>query len=340
MKIALVGSAPSSILTAPTKDASFAQFTSGRALLEKHQFPWINDAFEIWACSPGTYGVLERIDRFFELHRWESGKPWFSPEYTSFLREFRGIVYTTEIVPEIKNSTRLNREAIVAEFGQFFLTSSLSLMMAWAIIEIELERLKPEHDASQDAIGMFGVDMSASEEYLEQRSGCHFFFMEAKRRGIQVIIPPESDILRPRPIYGVCEWSHAHIKSLARMRELEGRKQNADARARQGLDESLFLSGAIDNLKYMTDTWLINESSAMVLPDEKGAQVMYLQPSAPADDAVMDRPAESEWFDPYSAKHPPQVSTVMGAIDALTPDERAALDRAVATASALPNGRA
>jgi hypothetical protein len=65
MKIAVLGSAPSSVLKAPFGDASW----------------------EIWACSPGAYPHLSRITQFWEVHRWEPGligkpttqKPWFSP---------------------------------------------------------------------------------------------------------------------------------------------------------------------------------------------------------------------------------------------------------------------
>src|SRR6185369_4436947 len=91
-RIALLGSAPSSIRLAPFKDPSWT----------------------IWACSPGVYPTLamERTfqpgDAYFELHRWEPPTigdptrqvPWFSPEYVQFLREFKGDVVMTEVVPD------------------------------------------------------------------------------------------------------------------------------------------------------------------------------------------------------------------------------------------------
>ena len=72
MKIALVGSAPSSVRLAPFDDPSW----------------------DIWGCSPGAYPVFaqKRVDMFFELHRWEPpvvGRadqqvPWFTPEYVQW----------------------------------------------------------------------------------------------------------------------------------------------------------------------------------------------------------------------------------------------------------------
>lgn len=281
MKIALIGSAPASVRLAPTKDASYAGFTAGRSLLERHQFPHLDDKWQIWACSPGTYGVLERVDRFFETHRWEPGQSWFSPEYCDYLRNFKGPVYTGEVVPEIKNSVRYPREMVTAEFGDFFMTSSLSLMMGLAIIEVvEHRALDKSHDPATDAIGFWGVDMAATEEWQYQRPGCQFFMLEAKRRGIQVIIPPESDLARPMPIYGVCEWTHAHIKGTQRLRELEGRLANARAVNANANNEIRFFEGAIENQKYMMNTWVLNQYSDVVVPDHKGQQLMYMSPQA------------------------------------------------------------
>ena len=53
-KIALVGSAPSSIRLAPINDPDW----------------------QIWGCSPGAYGVVgPRADVWFEMHRWEPQVP-------------------------------------------------------------------------------------------------------------------------------------------------------------------------------------------------------------------------------------------------------------------------
>lgn len=279
MRIAVYGSAPSSILKGPTRDASYVRFVGGRALLEKHQFPFIQEEWAIWSCSPGTYGVLERIDRFFEVHRWESGQPWFSPEYVSWLRNFNGPVYTGEVVPEIKNSVRLPRERLIAEFGPYLWASSLSYMIAIAILEIEEERRKPGHNPDDDAIAVHGVDMRAQEEYLNQLICCQVLLHEASKRGIKVMLPPESDLMRPYPMYGVCEWTHAHIKGLARKRELDSRLQAATVREQEANNEKWFLRGALDNHDYFMKTWATNDDSLVCVPDASGKQVLYLDKS-------------------------------------------------------------
>ena len=256
MKIALIGSAPSSINLAPFQDASFDRYLGGKPAPQTPASPFIDDTWQIWGCSPGAWAVAPRSDRWFEVHRWEPGKPWFSPEYVQFLKEYRGIVYTGGAIPEIENHVIYPIARVEAEFSAYFLHSSLSLMMAMAILEIEDERqANPDDPRDDHTIGMWGVDMAATEEYGDQRSGCQFFILEALRRGIKVYIPPESCLLRPKPIYGLSEWNHDYIKCTARMRELNMRRGHfqqvlADAQQQIG-----FLSGAIDDTNYFVNTW-------------------------------------------------------------------------------------
>jgi len=104
-------------------------------------------------------------------------------------------------------------------------------------------------------IGFWGVDMAAGEEYEMQRAGIHFLTYTARQRGIEVGTPAESDLFTPRFRYGVDEWTHGYRKLRARRQELEHRQREAEALARQHADAAHFLRGALDDLKYMGDTW-------------------------------------------------------------------------------------
>lgn len=257
MKIALLGSAPSSVDLAPFKDASYQDYLGGKVQLQPAT-PHIEEEWKIWACSPGCYGRVLRCDIYFELHRWEPGQPWFSPEYVKFLQDFRGPVYTGGLVPEIPNHVVYPIEAVEKEFSSYFLTSSLSMMLALAIMQCEEfdRKMKEQGFATElHTIGLWGVDMAAQEEYGYQRAGCQHFILEALRRGIQVYVPPESDLLRPMPVYGMCEWDHAWIKSLARLNELKQRQQMHETSIRNAENSAYFMKGAIENQKYHMDTW-------------------------------------------------------------------------------------
>lgn len=269
MKIACMGSAPSSVRTGPFLDASWTDYQAGiTQAYPPSQFA--GEVWQIWGCSPGLFGFATRANRWFELHRWEPGAEWFSPQYVQFLREFKGPVYTGGVIEEIPNHVVYPLPLIEANFSAFFLNSSLSLMAGLAILEIEqIRRARRGQDSlpaycnademgktdTDDVIGFFGVDMSALEEYARQKPGCWFFILEALRRGIGVIYPPESDLGCPEPVYGICEWDHQYIKATARMREINQRLSQNGATIQQLTAQTHADMGAKDDLHYQIKTW-------------------------------------------------------------------------------------
>lgn len=236
-KIAILGSAPSSVNLAPYSDPSW----------------------QIFGCSPGVYAVAPRVDAWFELHRWEPGVigkaatqvPWFSPEYVAWMSK-QPNVWMYEAVPEIPGSKRLPVEDLTAKYGTYFFTSSIAFMLACAIEDI-LEDRAATGDMGQ--ISLYGVDMAANEEYGYQRAGCQHFILLAIELGIEVYVPPESDLLRPMPLYGISESSHWMIKNTARKRELESRLAQSQNQQSSVMQEIAFLRGALDDMKYHMDTW-------------------------------------------------------------------------------------
>lgn len=234
--IALVGSAPSSARAAPYNDPRW----------------------QIWGCSPGLYGVAPRVNAWFELHVYEPGQPWFSPEYVQWLNALPGRGVTLWMgAPEpdaveykaapITGAQVVPHHEINAEFDPscWFNTSSLFWMTAIAI------------KAGATKIGYWGVDMAATEEYEMQRAGIHFLAYEAMRRGIEVGTPKESDLFTPRFRYGIDEWTHSFAKNRAREAELKTRLNQATAEMNAKQGEVAFLNGAIDDHKYMRDTWVM-----------------------------------------------------------------------------------
>lgn len=226
MKVALVGSAPASSRSAPYQDQEW----------------------KIWGCSPGLYGVAPRVDEWFELHLWEPGAPWFSPEYCQWLAALPGrgaTLWTGREVGALPGSKVFPWEEVIAEFdpNSWFCSSSLFWMMARAI------------KVGATTIGLWGIDMAAGEEYEMQRAGIHFLTYIARARGIEVGVPAESDLFTPRFKYGVDEWTHVYRKHRARRQELEQRKAQADAQAAEFTRGSAFLAGALEDLNYNTQTW-------------------------------------------------------------------------------------
>ena len=228
MKIALLGTAPSSKLLAPFNDPSW----------------------EIWAVGPANMD-LPRFDVFFEIHGMDTELR--DPKYADFVKWLKQQpkVYMQEARPdEYPGSVKYPFDEMREKFGRFFWTSSLSYMLALAI------------DKKPEAIGLFGVDMSAHEEYGYQRPGCHYFIHEAEKAGIDLVVPFESDILFPHPPYGFREASQMWWKQNTRWKELYGKRSGIEAeiaqlRAQIAAREAdaAVLAGAMEQAQYACNTY-------------------------------------------------------------------------------------
>lgn len=278
-KIALVGSAPSSVNLAPFGDTSW----------------------EIWGCSPGLYPFAKRVNAWFEIHNWELGKERFSTDYKTFMAKLACPVYMISPVAEIPGSVAYPIDAVfnhvcgwtvnpagewrARHFSRADFSSSISWMFALAIMQ------KP------DVIGLWGIDMSASEEWVFQRSACQNMIELCKALGIEVAVPGESDILRPPPLYGFCEVDPLFIKTQARNKELQARVNAAAAAGQNAQREADYLRGAMDNQQYFSKTWLGNpfhlsqNTHERVNPYE--VPVMAGSTGEPSVDATVDAIAEA-----------------------------------------------
>ena len=218
-KIAILGSAVSSVGLAPF-----------------HLPEW-----EIWGCSPANRN-LPRCDVWFELHNLYVKEREGLKEWIEWLKD-KPNVYLQQPSPDFPGGKMYPLKEMVARWGRYWWTSQVSYMLALAIAQ------KPE------VIGIYGVDMAANSEYNQQRLGCQFFILEAQRLGIQVVVPPESDLLEPPPMYGYCESSRRWRKMYARKLELQGRVDDLNSRETSAHHEKRHLIGALDDLEYQIAHW-------------------------------------------------------------------------------------
>ncbi len=264
LKIALIGSAPSSVALAPYTDPSW----------------------KIWACSPGARPHVKRCDAWFELHLWEPEKPWFAPEYVAFMATLPCPVWMIEPVAAIPNSVGYPKHDIVERYGVgavWFYTSSLSWMFAAAIA------------AGATEIGLWGVDMSAGEEiYTHQRAGCHYWIGKAMELGIKVTVPQQSDLMRPAPLYGFNEKDGMHQKLLVREEELNHRKAMATQQFEAARNEILYLTGAAEDVKYARQTFVYDRQIESIIGAATGYQPVLRDPQLDAYVTKVTQPAQPD----------------------------------------------
>lgn len=218
LKVAIIGTAPSSRDLAPFADHSW----------------------QIWACSPGNMGILPRTDLWFEVHSnlmWPENQKYGVP-YIEWLKKQSFPIYMQDnsLVP---NAMPLPIQELVKEFGKFFFTSSFAYMIAMAI------------KAGASEIALFGVDMASKDEYILQRAGGQYFMQEAARRGIKVHIPFESDLAQPPPLYGYEMSTPFGRKLQARRKEIADRIAALKTQGTQIQNNTVYLEGALEDLDYM-----------------------------------------------------------------------------------------
>lgn len=226
-RVAIIGTAPSSRMLAPYNDKSW----------------------EIWACSPGNMNTIPRWDRWFEIHvtlHWPENQSYGRP-YLDWLKTHKTPVYAQPMYAhptgELPNAIQYPKDEMVREFGPYFFTSSFAWMIALAIMEGAKE------------IALFGVDMASRDEYILQRPGAYFFFLECKRRGIRIGAPYESDILQPPPLYGFMDSTPFGRKLWAREKELKDRVMQMRGQIQEQSKSLTYLEGALEDLDYVKNIW-------------------------------------------------------------------------------------
>ena len=224
MKIAVLGSAPSSRALAPFNDPSW----------------------EIWSCSPQNYD-LPRVDAWFELHNLDRK---FVPEnkvYTDMLQKHPR-VYVAHADVRLPDATVLDPKPLLQRFGRYFFSSSPAWMLGMALMQNPTE------------IGLWGIDMSASDEYDYQRPGIHYFMHEAAKSGVKVIVPMQSDIGIPHPLYGFKEFWPSYWKKRVHRQELMEKLTRANQKEAKSREEKIALQGALSQMQYEQNTWLHPEA--------------------------------------------------------------------------------
>jgi hypothetical protein len=222
LKVALIGTAPSSRMLAPYSDPTW----------------------KIWACSPGNMNMLPRVDLWFELHSnllWPEHENYGRP-YIEWLKNQQFPVYMQDQT-QVPRAIVFPKDELVAEFGDDFFTSSFSWMMALAMKMGAVE------------IALYGIDMASRDEYIRQRPGFYFFRYMAARRGIKVSAPHESDIMQSPPLYAYVDSTPFGRKIMARRQEVSGRINGMAQQIEQATRSKTYLEGALEDLDYFESIW-------------------------------------------------------------------------------------
>ncbi len=176
------------------------------------QAPFGDGSIEIWAVPavlsrPG----VTRVTRIFELH----GKP-VVDHYLNAMTASGAAIMLQDRRDDIPNSERYPIEDVTRMFGSY-LTNSISYMMAYAML------------VCVDRIDLYGIKMSYTTEYAEQRPSCEYFIGLARGKGIEVSVHQDSDLLKASYLYGYGSPSPVRAVIAGRIRKYQDNLEKLQA---------------------------------------------------------------------------------------------------------------
>lgn len=164
--------------------------------------PYKDPSWSIWSLSR-MYHSIPRWDVWFELHPWDrlcerrDGKTpeleqqRLRAEYQQWLQQDHGRpIFMQQNYPQVPGAVKYPLDRMLETFPQRYYTNSVSYMLALAIVQ------------GAEEIAIYGVDMATEEEYTLQRPGVEYWVGLAQGAGIDVHIPPLSDLCKSRTLYG------------------------------------------------------------------------------------------------------------------------------------------
>ena len=224
-------------------------FADGHRELATNRNGAVEDGMEFWGLNR-LHAVLpdRHWTRWFELHDlrayYGEGDRIKDHEHIEWLKGSGVPVY---VRPEdmmvalewgITNAVPFPKRAVLDHFPPYF-TNSVSWLLALGV-GMEFTEMR-----------IFGVDMAQDQilqkEYREQRPSCEYFLGVASASGIEVILPPASDLLRATHLYGF-ERDEIRSKLDERLKELAQRKERLKGELAQLDGHRTQLIGGINQL--------------------------------------------------------------------------------------------
>lgn len=213
----------------------------------RSEAPWDDPTWEVWGIN--------------NLHKYEpnhtKARLWFDLHdfttiaqdavHEAWLRTAPMPVVVWQPRPEWPSSVAFPKDAVLERFKRRYFTNSITWMVALAIME------------GATHISIVGVDMAQSTEYSAQRPSCEWIIGVAEGLGIEVYIPPASDLLKTAALYGVDDDSALRTKLLDRKAELEGRLREAEQQHHAAGAAMLQLRGALEDVNYWLHVWMMPE---------------------------------------------------------------------------------
>ncbi len=210
--------------------------------------PWNDPTWEKWGLNTMAQHLpyAQNMQRLYQVHDADCVRADITeePAYWEWMTKNQTIpIYMHFPQPEIPMAVQYPTEEILKKY-RHYITNTVSWMIAHAIEE------------GADSIGVWGVDMAAASEYAAQRPSCEYFLGLAEGRGIEVVLPPESDLLRCAAQYGLANDSALAKAMNVRIAEMNTQLSQRIAGQNENAMAISKLQGGIEVATYVKDTWV------------------------------------------------------------------------------------
>lgn len=224
-KIAIVGTAPSSVMDAPYDDPTW----------------------DIWSLGANQVKI-KRFTRWFELHTFHALEcaQALQQQRVDFFKKIGKDLTIGHENPLLPDAVMYPKDEVIkfiyGNQDNAYFTSSIAWMIALAIYE----------GASE--IGLWGVDMVGDCEYSYQRACCEHLLGIARGRGITVNITPHSPLLRAERMYAF-EYTNFAGEVQARILEAKKYAAQADDAYLKSIEDRAFARGVLSVLHDQERKW-------------------------------------------------------------------------------------
>jgi len=243
----------------------------GFASSSRGRIPFDDPAWSLWGLNQ-LYRHIPRADRWFDIHLgWREGNV-EGTDHPAWIKQCGIPVFMADLgalAPEPREAyptvCRFPIERLIAKHGVDYFTSTVAIMLAAAIDEIDRavearakeapsNGLASAFDVAQlvrslyaeYTIGIFGIDLIVGTEYDWQKACAEYWIGEASARGITVYIPPECALCKQQYRYG---YQMEPATGIVGLSELKQRHAQLGQQRDQTLTKVYALQGAVEMLR-------------------------------------------------------------------------------------------
>ena len=232
----------------------------GFASSSRHLIP-TDDTTWIIAGLNQLYRHMPRADVWFDIHVNWADHNVEGTDHEGWLKSCGIPVYMSHKPKELPDVIEYPIDRMIARHGVDYFTSTVSFMIAWAMDTIEADIEAGNGVASDYTIGVFGIDLIVGTEYEVQKACAEFWLGVAAGLGINVVIPPQSALLKQSHRYG---YALEPDSGLLKFGELKARVGELDGFMKKATPIMHGMNGA---LQALTDLKAKSEAGTALTPE-------------------------------------------------------------------------